>query len=145
MSNIFYRSRLAQKMKFSRLPPPLYKTYCRPESMRVSQTTADLTWKNSFDGQTEREKKCNQNILSTLKISGYIIIIIQLFNILNFKKYYHIEMLLYHKFKVDHAFIPDNFYLEVAKVDNGRHFLFATTGRIGDPGKSDTLVYGWDI
>lgn len=65
MSNIFYRSRLAQKMKFSRLPPPLYKTYCRPESMRVNQTTADLTQKNSFDGQTEREKKCDQNIPST--------------------------------------------------------------------------------
>uniref|UniRef100_A0A8W8L892 MULE transposase domain-containing protein n=1 Tax=Magallana gigas TaxID=29159 RepID=A0A8W8L892_MAGGI len=29
-------------------------------------------------------------------------------------------------FRVDHAFIPDNFYLEVAKVDDRRYFLFAT-------------------
>lgn len=27
---------------------------------------------------------------------------------------------------MDHAFIPDNFYLEVAKVDDRRHFIFAT-------------------
>lgn len=29
-------------------------------------------------------------------------------------------------FRVDHAFISDNFYLEVAKVDDRRHFAFAT-------------------
>lgn len=27
---------------------------------------------------------------------------------------------------MDHAFIPDNFYLEVAKVDDCHYFLFAT-------------------
>lgn len=27
---------------------------------------------------------------------------------------------------MDHAFIPDNFYLEVAKVNDRRHFVFAT-------------------